>query len=40
MVDNCMLVKALDKIKEIIGVENFDDSKVLTQMINSQTILF
>ena len=29
MVGDCMLVKVLDKIKEIIGIEKFDDTKVL-----------
>ena len=29
MVGDCMLVKVLDKIKEIIGIEKFDDTKIL-----------
>ena len=29
MVDNYMRDKALDKIKEIIGIEKFDDRKIL-----------
>ena len=30
MVDDYMLDKAFDKIKEIIGIEKFDDTKILT----------
>ena len=29
MVDYCMLDKELGKIKEIIGIEKFDDTKIL-----------
>ena len=29
MVDDCMLGRVLDKIKEIIGFEKFDDTKIL-----------
>ena len=29
MVDDYMLEKVLDKIKEIIGIEKFDDAKIL-----------
>ena len=29
MVDDYMLDKVLDKIKEVIGIERFDDAKVL-----------
>ena len=29
MVDDYMLDKILDKIKEIIGIEKFDDTKIL-----------
>ena len=28
IVDNCMVDKSLDKIKEIIGIEKFDDTKI------------
>ena len=28
MVDDCMLNKALNKIKKIIGIEKFDDAKI------------
>ena len=28
MVDNCMLDKVFDRIKEIIGIEEFDNSKI------------
>ena len=31
MVDNYMLHKVLDKIKEIIGIEKFGDTKVLIE---------
>ena len=37
-----MLDKVLSKIKEIIGIKNFDDTKILMDdklMINCQTIL-
>ena len=37
MVDDYMLDKALDRIKEIIGIEKFDDTKI--QMINCQIML-
>ena len=37
MVDDYMLDKALDRIKEIIGIEKFDDTK--TRMINCQIML-
>ena len=37
MVDDYILDKALDKVKEIIGIEKFDDTKVL--MINCQMVL-
>ena len=29
MVDDYMLDKVLNKIKEIIGIKNFDDTKIL-----------
>ena len=32
MVDDYMLDKVLDKIKEIIGIEKFDDTKILIGM--------
>ena len=35
--DDCMLDKVLDKIKEIIGIEKFDDTKLM--MINCRMIL-
>ena len=28
-VDDCMLDKVLDKIKEVIGIEKFDNTKIL-----------
>ena len=35
MVDDYMLDKVLDKIKKIIGIEKFDNAKILiTEMIN------
>ena len=37
MVDDFMLDKVLDKIKEIIGIEKFDDTKLM--MINCRMIL-
>ena len=37
MVDDYMLDKALDRIKEIIGIEKFDDTKI--RMINCQIML-
>ena len=40
MVDDYMLDKVLDKIKEIIAIEKFDNTKILIeQMINYQMIL-
>ena len=40
IVDDYMLNKALDKIKEIKGIEKFDDAKFwLIKMINYQMIL-
>ena len=42
MVDDYMLDKVLSKIKEIIGIKNFDDIKILMDdklMINCQMIL-
>ena len=42
MVDDYMLDKVLSKIKEIIGIKNFDDTKILMDdklMINCQMIL-
>ena len=32
MTDNCMLDKVLEKIKMIIGIEKFDDAKILINM--------
>ena len=31
MVDNSILNKVLDKIKKIIGIEKFDDTKILIE---------
>ena len=31
MVNDCMLNKVFRKIKEIIGIENFDDTKILIE---------
>ena len=31
IVDDYMLVKVLDKIKEIIGIDEFDDTQILIQ---------
>ena len=31
IVDDYMLVKVLDKIKEIIGIDKFDDTQILIQ---------
>ena len=40
MVDDYMLDKVLDKIKEIIGIEKFDGTKILIYADDkSQTIL-
>ena len=42
MVDDYMLDKVLSKIKEIIGIKNFVDTKILMDdklMINCQMIL-
>ena len=32
MIDDFMLDKVLDKIKEIIGIEQFDDTKIFIDM--------
>ena len=40
MVDDNILDKVLDKIKNIIGIEKLDDTKILIeQMVNCQIIL-
>ena len=40
VIDDYMLDKVLDKIKKIIGIEKFDDTKKLIDlMINCQTML-
>ena len=31
IVDDYMLVKVLDKIKEVIGIDKFDDTQILIQ---------
>ena len=39
MVDDYMLDTVLDRIKEIINIEEFDNTKVATRMISCQVIL-
>ena len=39
MVDDYMLDTVLDRIKEIINIEEFDNTKVATRMSSCQVIL-
>ena len=39
MIYDYVLNKVADKIKEIIGIAKFDDTKILTHTINGQLIL-